>query len=28
LLPLVRLKHEKGFMWGAAQWEAFDRIKE
>jgi ribonuclease HI len=28
LLPLVRLKHEKGFMWSAAQREAFDRIME
>jgi hypothetical protein len=28
LLPLARLKHEKGFVWGAAQQEAFDQIKE
>jgi hypothetical protein len=27
LLPLVPLKHEKGFVWGTSQW-AFDRIKE
>jgi hypothetical protein len=28
LLLLVRLKHEKGFVWGSAQRESFDRIKE
>jgi ribonuclease HI len=28
LLPVVRLKHEKDFVWGAAQQEAFERIKE
>jgi hypothetical protein len=26
LLPLEHLKHEKGFMWGATQREAFERI--
>jgi hypothetical protein len=28
LLPLVHLKHEKEFVWGMAQKEAFERIKE
>jgi hypothetical protein len=28
LLPLVRLKQEKDFAWGALQREAFDRIKK
>jgi hypothetical protein len=27
LLPVVRLKHEKDFVWGAPQHEAFERIK-
>jgi hypothetical protein len=27
MLPLVRLKYEKGFVWGIAQQEAFERIK-
>jgi hypothetical protein len=28
LLPLVRLKHEEEFTWGAEQQEAFEKIKE
>jgi hypothetical protein len=28
LLPLVRLKHEEEFTWGAEQRQAFDKIKE
>jgi hypothetical protein len=28
LLPLVRLKHEEEFTWGAEQREAFEKIKE
>jgi hypothetical protein len=28
LLPLVRLKHEEEFIWGAEQREAFEKIKE
>jgi hypothetical protein len=27
-LPLIQLKHEKGFTWGAEQREAFQKIKE
>jgi hypothetical protein len=27
-LPLVRLKHEKEFTWGAEQQDAFEKIKE
>jgi hypothetical protein len=28
LLPLVRLKHEKYFMWATPQQEAFERVKD
>jgi hypothetical protein len=28
LLPLMRLKHEKDFTWGASQQEALERIKD
>jgi hypothetical protein len=28
LLPLVQLKHEEEFIWGAELWEAFEKIKE
>jgi hypothetical protein len=28
LLPLVQLKHEEEFTWGAKQREAFEKIKE
>jgi hypothetical protein len=28
LLPLVQLKHEEEFTWGAEQREAFEKIKE
>jgi hypothetical protein len=28
LLPLVLLKHEEEFTWGAEQREAFEKIKE
>jgi hypothetical protein len=28
LLPLVRLKHERDFVWGTLQRDSFERIKE
>jgi hypothetical protein len=28
LLPLVQLKHDKDFAWGAAKREVFERIKD
>jgi hypothetical protein len=28
LLSLVRLRHKKEFVWGMAQWDAFNWIKE